>query len=94
MIELYNSGVYVVRGSHIVKDDGEAGAKLKQLGVAARVASYTLLPKHRHSIQQSQTHLPRRKLRMTTTNPTRKRSISILRLHLPTHRTKHILRII
>ncbi|HCC37593.1 MAG TPA: hydratase [Treponema sp.] len=36
MIELYNSGVYVVRGSHIVKDDGEAGAKLKQLGVAAR----------------------------------------------------------
>ena len=31
---------------------------------------------------------------MTTTNTPRKRNLTVLRLHLPTHWTKHILRII
>ncbi|MDR0316802.1 MAG: hydratase [Treponema sp.] len=35
MIELYNSGAYLIRGSQIIKDDAEAAAKLKQLGVSA-----------------------------------------------------------
>ncbi|GHV96639.1 hydratase [Spirochaetia bacterium] len=35
MIEIYNSGAWLVRGTEIVKDDGDADAKLKQLGVSA-----------------------------------------------------------
>jgi len=58
------------------------------------IPSHTLLPKHRHRLQKSKTYLPRRKLRLTPTNTTRQRSIPILRLHLPTYRTKHILWII
>jgi len=58
------------------------------------IPSYTLLPKHRHCLQKSKTHLLRRKLWLTTTNSTCKWSIPILRLHLPTHRTKYILQII
>lgn len=38
--------------------------------------------------------MPRRKLRMTITNTTRKRSLTILRLHLPTYRARYILRVI
>ena len=34
MIELYDSGAYLFRGSEIVKDDAEAGAKLGRLGVS------------------------------------------------------------
>ncbi|GHV83225.1 hydratase [Spirochaetia bacterium] len=35
MIKLYDTGAYLVRGTEIVKDDAEASAKLKQLGVSA-----------------------------------------------------------
>jgi len=56
--------------------------------------SNTLLPKHRYSIQQSKTHLSRRKLWMTTTNTTCKWGLTILCLHLFTHRSKLILWII
>lgn len=55
------------------------------------IPSNTLLPKRRNSIQKSKTHLSRRKLWMTTTNPTRKRSLTILHLYLPTYRTRYIL---
>ena len=34
MIELYNSGAYLLHGSRIVRDDAEAAAQLKSLGVA------------------------------------------------------------
>ena len=33
MVELYTSGVYLIRGSEIVKDNAEAEAKLRRLGV-------------------------------------------------------------
>jgi hypothetical protein len=55
------------------------------------IPSHTLLSKHRHRFQKSKTHLSRRKLRLTTTNLTRKWGLPILCLYLPTHRTKHIL---
>jgi hypothetical protein len=58
------------------------------------IPSHTLLTKHRRRIRYSKTHLSRRKLWMTTTNTPRKRSLSILRMHLPAHCTKRILRII
>lgn len=58
------------------------------------IPSNTLLPKYRNSIQKSKTYLPRRKLWMTATNTTCKRSLIILRVHLPTYRTGYILWII
>jgi len=58
------------------------------------IPSHTLLPKYRNYIQETKTYFPRRKQRMTTTNTPRKRSLTILRLHLPTHWTKYTLRII
>jgi aconitate hydratase len=34
MIEVYGTGVYLVNGTHIIKDDSEVSAKLKQVGVS------------------------------------------------------------
>jgi hypothetical protein len=50
--------------------------------------------KHRHSIQKSKTHLSRCKLWLTTTNSTCKWGLIVLCLHLLTHRTKPVQRII
>ena len=33
MIEIYNTGAYLVNGAEIIRDDGDAAARLKQLGV-------------------------------------------------------------
>ena len=35
MIEVYNTGAYLLKSSQIIKDDAEAAAKLKQAGVSA-----------------------------------------------------------
>ena len=35
MIELYNSPVFLVNGSHIINDDADAAAKLKQMGLSS-----------------------------------------------------------
>jgi hypothetical protein len=58
------------------------------------IPSYTLLPKHQHCLQQSKAYLLRHELWLTTTQPTCKRCITILRLHLPTYWAKPIFRII
>jgi hypothetical protein len=58
------------------------------------IPSHTPLSKHRHRIRKSETYLSRHTLRLTTTNTPCKRSLTILRLYLPTHRAKLILRII
>lgn len=58
------------------------------------IPSNTLHIRYSHRIQLSHSHLPRRKLRMTTTLPTRQRSIHILYLPLPPYRTRTLLRIL
>ena len=55
------------------------------------IPSYALPLKYWHHLQQSQTHLPRHELWMTTRNPTCEWSLTIFRMYLLTHWRKPLL---
>lgn len=56
--------------------------------------SNTLHCRHLPSIHLCSPHLPKRAIWMTNPKPTRKRSLLLLYLHLPSHRPRTILRLI
>lgn len=58
------------------------------------ILSYTLHPRHNHSLFISHTHLPRCKLWLNHPIHTRKWSLHILHLPIHTHRTRTILRLL
>lgn len=58
------------------------------------ISSHTLHIRHNYSILISNTHLPRRQLRLTYPIYTRKRSLNILHLLIPSCRTRNILWVI
>lgn len=58
------------------------------------ISCNTLYRRHRNSIFFSRSHLPRRKLRMTDSKYTCQRSLLFLHLHLSTHWTRPLLRVL